>query len=98
MTPSNVSMTWPQYLRRQCVYKGKLYKLTKMEIEVILVLLLNHPRPVNRDALIEALYCFDDREPDYGYNCVNQFIARIKKKIDRDVIVSRPYVGFTLSS
>lgn len=96
MTDNKISMTWPQYKRRECLYKGNLIKLTRKETEVLMILLMNHPRPVTSEDLIVALYFNNDDEPDWSINCIAQFVRRLKKKIDKDIFVNRPYIGYHL--
>jgi len=97
MSDERVSMTWPQYLRKECKFKDKIIKLTKKETEILSVLLLSHPKPVTTEELIIALYFENDNEPDYSSNCISQFIKRIKRKLGSDVIKQRWYIGYQLN-
>lgn len=56
-------MTWPQYQRRECSYKGWRTHLTPQEAEVLLVLLLRGECPTPRTMLIDVLWGDD---PDGG--------------------------------
>jgi DNA-binding response OmpR family regulator len=90
-------MTWPQYKRKECTFKGTIVKLTNHEIEILSVLMMNHPRPVTRDHLIESLYLYNDNEPDFSENCINQFITRLRNKLGKRIIINRRMIGFSLN-
>lgn len=97
MTDNKISMTWPQYKRRECTFKGKVIKLTNHETELLSTLLIHYPRPVTREQLVESLYCFNDDEPDFSYNCISQFLTRLRKKLGKNTVANRIRIGFYLN-
>lgn len=80
-----ISMTWPQYLRRECRVTAKL---SPQENEVLSTLLARHPQPVTTGDLVEALWPDPDSEPRLPENRIGTLIASIRRKIGRDHIKS----------
>lgn len=91
---SRVSMTWPQYLRRQCKFNGKIIRLTKIEVEIVMVLLMQRPRPVLNHEMVEAVYKLEDSEPDYALGVINTFVRRINRKFGITLIKYKRLIGY----
>lgn len=89
-----ISMTWPQFERRECEVDGRCVRLTKGEIRFLLPLLMNR-RMWTRDDLMEAVYPieeYDDRQP-YD-KIIDVYICKLRKKLGRqhiEVIWGRGY-------
>jgi DNA-binding response OmpR family regulator len=73
-------MTWPMYLRHECLIEGELIQFTKSEAEVVATLLLNRGKAFSADELIESLYPDPDAEPDSAKRAVHVFIYRVLRK------------------
>lgn len=78
-----ISMTWPQYLRREC---RVTVRLSHQENEVLSTLLARHPQPVTTGDLVEALWPDPDTEPRLPENRVSKLIASIRRKVGFDHI------------
>jgi DNA-binding response OmpR family regulator len=76
-----IQMTWPMYRHAECRFNGRLLQLTRMEAEVLSVLLLHRGCPLTPTDLIEAVYPDADFEPDTARNCVSVFMGRLRKKL-----------------
>jgi hypothetical protein len=75
-------MTWPEYLRRECRYKGWPTALTPQEAEVLLVMLLRSPEATTADVLIDALWGDDpDGGPSTAESDIRIFIGRLRAKL-----------------
>jgi hypothetical protein len=69
-----ISMTWPQYQRRQCSVDGARVALEGTWADVLFALLVNDPgKFMCMSSLIEAVYPDPDLEPDYAANVI--FVA-----------------------
>jgi DNA-binding response OmpR family regulator len=75
-----VSMTWPQYRRRQCMIGGQGVRLTPQEAEILLNMLLTPPdRFVAAETLFGMLWPNPDDEPeDLSPNYVAVFMRRLR--------------------
>jgi DNA-binding response OmpR family regulator len=51
-----ISMTWPQYRRKECWYNRRPVKLSYMQAELLSVLLMHRGRILSRDELMDMLY------------------------------------------
>lgn len=91
-----VSMTWPQYLRKECAVTGFTVKLTDYEAEALLLLMLQCPNPVSKDAMIEWLWPDPALEPEFTENMVYHTMRRLRAKVGEFHIVSRISFGYRL--
>jgi DNA-binding response OmpR family regulator len=87
-----ISMTWPQYLRRECSFTAKL---SPQENELLSTLLLRHPVPVATSDLIEAMWPDPDSEPGLPEARIGNVIASIRRKIGWGRIASE-HAGYRL--
>ena len=76
-----ISMTWPQLRRGECTYQGQRVRLTRMECEVLSVLLMHRGRRVGLTMLIEAIYPDPDLEPDFAARCIMSILWRTRQKV-----------------
>lgn len=90
-----ISMTWPQYLRRQCTVDGRVVALGRTEVEIISALLIAHPSPVKIPELIERVYPDPDLEPDYATSVLTVIIHRFRRKFPNQ-ITNRYGLGYHL--
>jgi DNA-binding winged helix-turn-helix (wHTH) protein len=75
-------MSWPQYRRRRCVYRGRSVRLTRLECELISALLARRGHVVRRDELIEALYPpIDGYEPENASKMLYLLTNRVRRKM-----------------
>ncbi len=91
-----VSMTWPQYLRRECTVAQFTLKLTDYEAEALLFLMLRCPYPVSKEDLIEWLWPDPALEPEFTENMVYQVMRRLRAKVGEFHIASRVNFGYRL--
>jgi DNA-binding winged helix-turn-helix (wHTH) protein len=91
-----ISMTWPQYKRGECVVSGFTVRLSPMETEVLLCLLLRHPAPSSADQLIEFVYPDPDNEPEDARGAVYQYVYKIKDKIGAYRITREDKLGWRI--
>jgi DNA-binding response OmpR family regulator len=89
-------MTWPQYRRRECTVCGFLVRLSALEVEALLVLLLRYPCAVSTADLIEAVHPDPDREPELAEDSIFQTIHRLRAKIGGFHIHRRNGFGYEL--
>jgi DNA-binding response OmpR family regulator len=62
-----VSMTWPEYLAGCCRINGRLTRLTFLQTEILLALLLQKPeRLMGQSEMIERIWPDPDSEPEYA--------------------------------
>lgn len=90
-----ISMTMPQYRRRECRYRGETVKLTPTETEIVSTLLALRGRCVPRQELIEILWPNPDDEPEWSYNQIAQYIRRLRRKLP-GLIISRYALGLII--
>lgn len=74
-----ISMTMPQYRRRECSINGTSVHLRPMYIEVLSTLLAAGPRFVSRTELIEAIWPNPELEPDYAWTLVDHCILSLRR-------------------
>lgn len=76
---ATVSMTWPQYLRSQCVVDGALVRVPAFAKEVLLVLLLNRGRAFTREALTEMVWPDPDDQPEAAWHYVQRLVYELRR-------------------
>ena len=91
-----ISMTWPQYLRRECDVDGLVVALTHDQTVMLATLLMRYPEPVTRGELIEEIYPDPDRTPEWPGFAVDEHIARLKHRIGAWRIFTRRGSGYRL--
>lgn len=74
-----ISMTLPQYRRRECAVDGRCVRLKPAEAETLALLLVNGPdRFLSGDELIEALWPNPDFEPNWALAIVWRRIHELR--------------------
>lgn len=73
-----ITMTWPQYQRRQCSVTAVL---SPQESELLSTLLVRYPQSVPVEQLIEAVWPDPEREADYARVRVRAIIGNLGRKI-----------------
>jgi DNA-binding response OmpR family regulator len=91
-----VSMTWPQYLRRECRVAGFTVQLGNHEAEALLLLMLRCPNPVTRQDLIDWLWPEPGWEPEFTDSMVYHTIRRLRAKVGEFHIPVRVTFGYRL--
>jgi DNA-binding response OmpR family regulator len=76
-----ISMTWPEYQRRQCRIGAFVVQLTPLETELLSALLVGYPHSVTIEALIESAYPDPDSEPDDAEATIIEGIRKLARKI-----------------
>lgn len=72
-------MSWPEYQVALCRLDGKLLRLTDLEAELILMMLLTNPRGYAKiGELVERLWP-DDNEPETADRMVMVLISRLRR-------------------
>lgn len=90
-----ISMTWPQYQRRECSAFIKV-KLSRMEAELLSTLLARRPAPLTINDLIEAIYPDPNAEPDFAVQMTHRVIGRLRRKLGSHYI-ERTAMGYRLA-
>lgn len=72
-----ISMTWPQYQRRECKL---MVSLSPHEAEIVFALLIRRPCPMTAGELVEVLYPDPDAEPAYAQNIVCRTVINARRK------------------
>lgn len=90
----SISMTWPQYLRRECTYNGAAIKLSRRQTDVLSVLLIKRNIATLARDLIPMVYD-TDVEPDYAENIIGLMVMRLRAKLP-GVIHSRYGFGYVI--
>lgn len=91
-----ISMTWPQYRRREFTLDCHVVRLSHQQIEVLSVLLMRHPHPVPIGHLIEAVWPNPDLEPDAASNQISVILIKIRRTIGYHRILRRIGLGMQL--
>ncbi len=94
-----ISMTVPQYRRRECSYKGWLTKLSRQEADVLFVLLVRGLRPSSTRLLIDFVW---HNDPDGGalsaaVNGISRLIAILRAKLP-GAIKGRSQFGYYIEA
>lgn len=75
-----VSMTLPQYHRRECVINGSNVRLGRMLNKVLMHLLVVGPdRFVSRTEFVEAVWPSPNPRPEYASRMVDMSICRLRR-------------------
>lgn len=82
-----ISMTMPQYRRRECTYRGQTVKLTPTETEIVSTLLVLRGRCISREDLLVILWPNPDEEPDWASNMISVYLCRLKEKLPGLIMV-----------
>jgi hypothetical protein len=91
-----ISMTWPQYLRRECRIGDFLIPLSPIETELLLVLLVRYPAPVTVGELIDAIYPDPDREPEFADDQIRQSVRRLARRVGTFRIFACDRLGYRI--
>lgn len=76
-----VSMTWPEYLAGCCRLDGRLTRLTLLEADVLLALLLEHPGGFTRTAdLIVSTWPNANEQPLTAAACFANVILELRRR------------------
>lgn len=94
-------MTWPQYLRRECTACGFLVRLSVMQAEILIVLMLRYPGSVTLGELIEAVWhdaqwSDGDAEPLTAEGSILSAIRDLRGKIGGFHLQGRKGFGYRL--
>jgi DNA-binding response OmpR family regulator len=90
-------MTWPQYLRRECKVGSRKVTLTRLETEIVAMLLIRQGVPTPTKLLAEMLWPDPDVQPDFAVDSVRELITRLRKKLGYARITTRYGFGYGLS-
>lgn len=87
-------MTWPQYRRGECTAWGFRVKLSRLQADVLAVLLMRFPAAVPTGDLIEAAW--PAAEPDYAKHLVQRTVRELSVKLGGFHFACLPGFGFRL--
>lgn len=76
-----IGMTWPQYRRRECTYRGRVVRLGRLQAEIVAALLLRRGRIVSSESLIEAIWPEPDRAPENEDGAMRRLLWDLHKRI-----------------
>lgn len=91
-----ISMTWPQYKRCECTFKGRLYRLSPIQAEILFALLVSYPRAVKQSDLVEVIYEYGDHEPPGAGPYISRCMAQLRAKFGYDFSPWRHPWGYRL--
>ncbi len=91
-----ITMTWPQYQRRECQVGDFVLPLSPREAEVLLVLLMRYPRETELATLIGALWPLPDDEPEYAETSIYKAIMSLRRRLGAFRIVGHGRHGYML--
>lgn len=95
---TEISMTWPQYLRAECSFRGQVIKLGRgIQTEILLYLLITR-RLISKQELLEFIYPDPDFEPDYAAENIKKNMCLLRRRFPCKVIENRYYYGYTLAA
>lgn len=92
---ASISMTWPQYLRRECTYRGRVVRLGRIETEVVSALLVRRGEHIATREMIEAVYDDPFDSPEYERDVIMHAFCRVRRKMP-DAITNIPWRGYTI--
>jgi DNA-binding winged helix-turn-helix (wHTH) protein len=74
-------MTLPQFSIRRCTIDGSQVKLSRREVELLSILLVNHPEKfIRMGDLIEMIWPDALYEPEYAESSVSVSVFKLRKK------------------
>lgn len=76
-----LSMTWPQYLRKECTFNGEVVKLGYRSVEIVALLLMRYPYPTDIETILSVLYPNWDDEPPTVRIMLNHHRRKLNKKL-----------------
>lgn len=76
-----ISMTWPQYRRRECRIGEFVVRLSRQECELLFLLLVRAPRAVPMGDIIMFLWGEPEDEPQYAEEQTRTLLHRLRTKI-----------------
>jgi two-component system response regulator QseB len=77
----------------EVTHHGKAVNLTRREFTIFQILFENEGHAVTKTRLEESLYAWGD---DVESNTIEVYISRLRKKIDRDLILTLRGIGYKL--
>lgn len=76
-----VSMTLPQYKRRQATYNGKTVKLSPLTTELLVIFLLRQGDVLDKDFLVNCLWPDPDYMPEYWGDVFGHMLMKLRREI-----------------
>lgn len=94
--PTQLSMTYPQMLRRQVCVNGHVYRMRPLESRIVATLLMRRGSFVSYEDLISACWPNPDDEPEIDpLNTIQATVCRLEPVI-REAITTRWGQGFII--
>jgi DNA-binding response OmpR family regulator len=93
---TKISMTWPQYQRRECTIKGKVIFLTPIQCKIIFIMLVNRGKSISLTNMITYIWPDPDKEPNYPENNFYVHMTYLKRVIGNDIITQRNSFGWSI--
>jgi len=93
--PGGITMTWPDYRRRQCRVDGWPVSLSPAMTEILSMLLMRRGQVVSTGEIIDALWPDPDTSPDDGISVLKVQICKLRQRIG-GVIATRPQHGYII--
>lgn len=90
-------MTWPQYLRGECLQDGRVIKLTNHEALLLSILLMRRGRPTKPEDLVPMVYPDSESEPDWAVSCIALYVIGLRRKLGYDAIWSKRHFGYSIA-
>jgi DNA-binding response OmpR family regulator len=94
MIADRIRMTWPEYLRGECLFGGRRIRLGELQAEIVSTLLLHRGNPVSVAHLIDAVYRNPAFEPGIPENSMRGLIQLLRVKMPGLIRSSHGRSGF----
>lgn len=84
-----ISMTWPQYQRQECMINRMRVRLSKAQAELLFLLLVRYPEPINVQEAVSYFFPDPDDEPENPEALVINYIRSLKRAIGGFRVIHR---------
>lgn len=93
-----ISMTWPEYRRRQCTYRGHRVQLTPVQAEIVSLLLLRPNKVISRAEMYDACWPAPGRtnKPPHSSKVLDIQICMLRKKMPDMPVTTLHSRGFMM--
>jgi hypothetical protein len=76
-----IRMTWPEYLRCECLYYGQRVRLSPLQASVLAVLLMNRGEQIPVREMVECVWPHPDDQPDWAYDLARKMVFQLRQKM-----------------
>jgi DNA-binding response OmpR family regulator len=91
-----ISMTVPQYRRREVTINGHCVTMAGKRHELLAALLVNRGQWLTYDQIIEIMWPDPDNQPLTALGCIDQALLRLRRVLGVDAIECRWGLGLRM--